>query len=88
MSREDEFSSLVTQARLKCEEGNFHESLKLCQDAYAINPSSSLMRKIVRLQNLVSQDTKENIPIAPEKSENSLKVRFFLFLLLMQTGSC
>lgn len=73
MNREDGFSSLVTQARLKCEEGNFHESLKLCQDAYAINPSSSLMRKIVRLQNLLSQDTKENIPIAPEKSDSPSK---------------
>ncbi|CAH8520084.1 unnamed protein product [Schistosoma rodhaini] len=73
MSQENEFSSLVTQARLKCEEGNFHESLKLCQDAYAINPSSSLMRKIVRLQNLICQDTKENIPKSPKKSDNPLK---------------
>ncbi|CAH8487646.1 unnamed protein product [Schistosoma turkestanicum] len=73
MNREDEFSSLVTQARLKCEEGNFHESLKLCQDAYSLNPSSSLMRKIIRLQNLISEDTKENILLVPKQSGSPLK---------------
>ncbi|KAK4469151.1 hypothetical protein MN116_006733 [Schistosoma mekongi] len=73
MNFKSEFSSLVTQARLKCEEGNFHESLKLCQDAYTLNPSPSLMRKIVRLQNLLNQNAKENIPIAPKLSDSPSK---------------
>ncbi|KAH8859472.1 DNA excision repair protein ERCC-6-like [Schistosoma japonicum] len=73
MNFKGDFSSLVTQARLKCEEGKFHESLKLCQDAYTLNPSPSLMRKIVRLQNLLNENTKENIPIAPKLSDIHLK---------------
>ncbi|CAH8838713.1 unnamed protein product [Trichobilharzia szidati] len=80
MNIKDDISSLLTEARLKCEEGDYKESLNLCQKAYALDPSPNILRKIERLQKFLNDETKENSPVISTESNSPVKeaARHFL----------
>ncbi|VDQ15204.1 unnamed protein product [Trichobilharzia regenti] len=76
MNIKDDVVSLLTEARLKCEAGDYKESLNLCEKAYASDPSPNILRKIERLQKLVIDEaTKENqSPVISTESNSPVKV--------------
>ncbi|VDP70981.1 unnamed protein product [Echinostoma caproni] len=61
MSVEDEFQSLISSARIVFEQGDPHESLKICQKALDLKECPKLRKKIERIRAYIASQEKENM---------------------------
>ncbi|KAG5450515.1 DNA excision repair protein ERCC-6-like [Clonorchis sinensis] len=59
-TEESKFESLLSEARILFEKGQFRSSLELCNQAYAIKPCPKLLRKIERIKPYVDSANKED----------------------------
>ncbi|CAL8094902.1 unnamed protein product [Calicophoron daubneyi] len=61
MDPEGEFQSLVSQARIVFETGDFQGALDLCDLAYKIKPCPKLLRKIERIKQFMHENQREDV---------------------------
>ncbi|OON18356.1 protein, SNF2 family, partial [Opisthorchis viverrini] len=59
-TEESKFESLLSEARILFEKGQFRSALELCNQAYEIKPCPKLLRKIERIKPYVDSANKED----------------------------